>query len=65
MVKQRWERAFELTSIGIVIFVGFVSIFYSWIDSIFGGRVNVYLLTVTAALATFLVVYIIYVFDKK
>ncbi|MCL4400909.1 hypothetical protein M1316_02975 [Candidatus Parvarchaeota archaeon] len=65
MAMQKWERAFELGTVGVVLFIGLVSMFYSWIDSAFGGKVNIYLLTATAAIATALIVYIIYRFDKN
>ncbi len=64
MTKQKWERAIELTIIGVVIFVGLVSVLYSWIDSAFGGNVNVYVLTAVAAVLTFFIVYAIKIFDK-
>ena len=64
MASQKWERAIELTIVGIVLFVGLVSILYSWIDSAFGGNINIYLLTTISAAVTFLIVYAISAFDK-
>ncbi len=64
MARQKWERVIELTIVGIVLFVGLVSILYSWIDSAFGGNVNIYLLTAISVAVTFLIVYAISVFDK-
>ncbi len=63
--KQRWERAFELTTVGVVLFIGLVSLFYSWIDSAFHTIVNIYLLTATAAVASFAIVYVISIFSGK
>lgn len=53
-----------MSVIGIVLFIGIVSIFYSYIDSAFNVNVNVYLLTAAAGAATALIVYLIKVFDK-
>jgi uncharacterized membrane protein (DUF485 family) len=64
MQKQRWERIFELSVIGLVIFIGMVSLLYSWIDSIFGGNVNVYVLTAVGILVSFGIVYAITWFDR-
>ena len=65
MEKQGWERVFELTTIGVVLFIGLVSLFYSWIDSAFHVIVNIYLLTATAVVASFAIVYVIGTFSRK
>ncbi len=65
MAQQEWERIIELIVIGIVVFIGFVSLFYSWIDSAFGITVNIFALTAIAIAASFLVVYSIHVFDPR
>ena len=62
--KQRWERAFELSSLGVIFFIGFVSLLYSWIDSAFGVKVNIILLTAAGIAVSFSLVYAIYLFDK-
>jgi hypothetical protein len=64
MPKYKWERIFELSVIGAVIFIGLVSLFYSWIDEAFNVNVNFYLLTAVAVVATFLIVYLINILDK-
>ncbi len=64
MTMQKWERVIELSIIGVVLFIGLVSILYSWIDGAIGGIVNVYVLTAIAAVLSFLIVYAIKVFDK-
>ncbi|MCL5009564.1 MAG: hypothetical protein M1433_01090 [Candidatus Parvarchaeota archaeon] len=65
MKRQRWEKAIEYALIGIIVFIGFVSLLYSWIDSAFGINVNVYLLAALAVVVSFLVVYIIRMFDER
>ena len=62
--KQGWEKIIEELIIGIVLFIGLVSLLYSWIDSVFGVIVGIPMLTFLGILASFLVVYAIRVFDK-
>ena len=62
--KQPWEKIIEEVIIGIVLFIGLVSLLYSWIDSVFGVIVGIPMLTFLGILASFLVVYAIRVFDK-
>ena len=62
--KQGWEKIIEEVIIGIVLFIGLVSLLYSWIDSVFGVIVGIPILTFLGILASFLVVYAIRVFDK-
>ncbi len=64
MKKQRWEKYVEYSIIGTVLFLGLVSLLYSWIDSAFNVKVNVYLLTAAGIAVTALIVYVINVFDK-
>ncbi|MCL5016828.1 MAG: hypothetical protein M1441_01655 [Candidatus Parvarchaeota archaeon] len=65
MAKQKWEKIIELVIIGIVVYIGFVSIFYSWIDTAFGITVNIVVLSVVALAASFMVVYAIKIFDRQ
>ncbi len=65
MAKQKWEKIIELVIIGIVVYIGFVSIFYSWIDTAFGITVNIVVLSVIALAASFMVVYAIKIFDRR
>ena len=65
MAKQKWEKIIELVIIGIVVYIGFVSIFYSWIDTAFGITVNIVVLSVIALAASFMVVYAIKIFDRQ
>jgi divalent metal cation (Fe/Co/Zn/Cd) transporter len=65
MAKQKWEKIIELVIIGIVVYIGFVSIFYSWIDTAFGITVNIVVLSVVALVASFMVVYAIKIFDRQ
>jgi hypothetical protein len=62
--KAGWERIIEEVIIGIVLFIGLVSLLYSWIDSLFGVIVGIPVLTFLGILASFIVVYAIRVFDK-
>ncbi|EFD92494.1 MAG: hypothetical protein CSMARM5_0046 [Candidatus Parvarchaeum acidophilus ARMAN-5_'5-way FS'] len=62
--KQNWEKIIEEVIIGIVLFIGLVSLLYSWIDSLFGVIVGIPILTFLGVLVSFLVVYMIRVFDK-
>ena len=62
--KQGWEKIIEEVIVGMVLFIGLVSLLYSWIDSIFGVIVGISILTFLGILAAFLVVYAIRVFDK-
>jgi uncharacterized YccA/Bax inhibitor family protein len=62
--KQGWEKIIEEVIVGMVLFIGLVSLLYSWIDSIFGVIVGIPILTFLGILAAFLVVYAIRVFDK-
>ncbi|MCL4398376.1 MAG: hypothetical protein M1322_01050 [Candidatus Parvarchaeota archaeon] len=62
--KQSWEKVVEEAIVGIVLFIGLVSLLYSWVDSIFGVIVGIPMLTFLGVLASFLVVYAIRVFDK-
>ncbi len=62
--KQAWEKIIEELIVGIVLFIGLVSLLYSWIDSVFGVIVGIPVLTFLGILASFLVVYAIRVFDK-
>ncbi len=62
--KQAWEKIIEELIVGIVLFIGLVSLLYSWIDSVFGVIVGIPILTFLGILASFLVVYAIRVFDK-
>jgi len=62
--KQGWEKIIEEVIIGIVLFIGLVSLLYSWIDSVFGVIVGIPILTFLGILASFLIVYAIRVFDK-
>ncbi len=63
--KQRWEDIIEFIVIGAVVFIGFVSLFYSWIDSAFNVKVNIILLTAMGLIASFLFVYAIKVFRDQ
>ncbi len=62
--KAGWEKIIEEVIIGAVLFIGLVSLLYSWIDSVFGVIVGIPILTFLGILASFLVVYAIKVFDK-
>jgi uncharacterized YccA/Bax inhibitor family protein len=62
--KRGWEKIIEEVIVGMVLFIGLVSLLYSWIDSIFGVIVGIPILTFMGILAAFLVVYAIRVFDK-
>ncbi|MCL4372939.1 hypothetical protein M1384_02620 [Candidatus Parvarchaeota archaeon] len=62
--KQPWEKIIEELIVGIVLFIGLVSLLYSWIDSVFGVIVGIPMLTFLGILASFLVVYAIRVLDK-
>ena len=62
--KQGWEKVVEEVIVGIVLFIGLVSLLYSWIDSVFGVIVGIPMLTFLGILASFLVVYAIRVSDK-
>ena len=62
--KRGWEKIIEEVIVGMVLFIGLVSLLYSWIDSIFGVIVGIPILTFLGILAAFLVVYAIRVFDK-
>ncbi len=62
--KAGWERIIEEVIIGIVLFIGLVSLLYSWIDSLFGVIVGIPVLTFLGILASFIVVYAIRVVDK-
>ena len=62
--KQAWEKIVEEVIVGIVLFIGLVSLLYSWVDSVFGVIVGIPMLTFLGILASFLVVYAIRVFDK-
>ncbi|EEZ92659.1 MAG: hypothetical protein BJBARM4_0757 [Candidatus Parvarchaeum acidiphilum ARMAN-4] len=62
--KQAWEKIIEEVIVGIVLFIGLVSLLYSWIDSLFGVIVGIPILTFLGILASFIVVYAIRVFDK-
>ena len=62
--KQAWEKIIEELIVGIVLFIGLVSLLYSWIDSLFGVIVGIPILTFLGILASFIVVYAIRVFDK-
>ncbi len=62
--KDSWERIIEEVIVGIVLFIGLVSLLYSWIDSLFGVIVGIPILTFLGVLAAFLVVYAIRIFDK-
>ena len=63
--KFRYENVIELAVVGVIVFIGFVSLFYSWIDSFFGVKVNIILLTVIGLVAAFLFVYVIKVFRDE
>ncbi|MCW1299535.1 MAG: hypothetical protein QXD02_04415, partial [Candidatus Parvarchaeum sp.] len=54
--KQGWEKVVEEVIVGIVLFIGLVSLLYSWIDSVFGVIVGIPMLTFLGILASFLVV---------
>ncbi len=60
---NRFEKYFEMTIIGIVFYIGLVSLFYSWIDSAFNININVYVLTIIALIATLILVYLIDKFE--
>jgi uncharacterized YccA/Bax inhibitor family protein len=62
--KQEWERIIEEVIVGIVLFIGLVSLLYSWVDTVFGVIVGIPMLTFLGILASFLVVYAIRIFDK-
>lgn len=62
--KAGWEKIVEEVIVGVVLFIGLVSLLYSWIDSVFGVIVGIPMLTFLGILASFLVVYAIRVFDK-
>ena len=62
--KAGWEKMVEEVIVGVVLFIGLVSLLYSWIDSVFGVIVGIPMLTFLGILASFLVVYAIRVFDK-
>ena len=51
--------------IGIIVFIGFVSLFYSWIDSAFGINANVYMLTGMAAVVAAAVVYVVNYYEEE
>ncbi len=62
-MEKKWEKYIMLVVIGIVIFIGFVSLLYSWIDSVYKINVNPYVLTVIAFIITFGIVFAINHFD--
>ncbi len=62
--KEAWEKIIEEVIVGIVLFIGLVSLLYSWIDSLFGVIVGIPILTFLGLLASFIVVYAIRTFDK-
>jgi hypothetical protein len=62
---QKWEKAIEYVLIGVIVFIGFVSLFYSWIDSAFNIIVNIYLLTGLAIAVSLAVVLIVMAFDER
>jgi uncharacterized YccA/Bax inhibitor family protein len=62
--KQEWERIIEEVIVGIVLFIGLVSLLYSWVDTVFGVIVGIPMLTFLGILASFLIVYAIRIFDK-
>ncbi len=65
MKMQKWEKAIEYVLIGVIVFIGFVSLFYSWIDSAFNIIVNIYLLTGLAIAVSLAVVLIVMAFDER
>ncbi len=65
MKMQKWEKAIEYVLIGVIVFIGFVSLFYSWIDSAFNIIVNIYLLTGLAVAVSLAVVLIVMAFDER
>ena len=62
--KQNWEKTIEEVIVGVVFFIGLVSLLYSWIDSAFGVIVGIPMLTFLGIVASFLIIYAIRVFDK-
>lgn len=64
MNKQAFEGYFERSIIGVVLFIGFVSLFYSWIDSVLNININVYLLALIAVVVVAAILYLISVFDR-
>ncbi len=65
MKEDTLEKYFERSIIGAVFFIGFVSLFYDWIDSMLNINVNVYVLTLVAIVVTAAILYLISVFDKE
>lgn len=66
MKMQRWEKAIEYITIGVILFIGVVSLLYSWIDSAFNINIgNIYLLAALAAVISFIIVYLIRMFDNR
>ncbi len=63
--KEKWEEIIELAVIGTVVFIGFVSLFYSWIDSVFNVEVGIVILTIIGLVASFLFVYVIKIFRDE
>jgi hypothetical protein len=62
---QNWEKWILMAVIGIIVFIGFVSLFYSWIDSAFGINANVYMLTGMAAIVAAAVVYVVNYYEEE
>lgn len=63
MKTSNFERYFEMAVVGVVFFIGFVSLFYSWIDSLFNININAYILTLIALAVTVFIVYLINKFE--
>ncbi len=65
MKKHNFERMIERTMIGFAFFLGFVAVFYSWIDSALGINVSPYTLTAIGIVIAAFIVYLMYRFDKE
>ncbi|MCW1294159.1 MAG: hypothetical protein OH316_00970 [Candidatus Parvarchaeota archaeon] len=65
MKRHNYEKMVERGAIGFAFFLGFVSLFYSWIDSVAGINVNPYILTAIGIVIAGFIVYLMYRFDRE
>lgn len=65
MKRHNYEKMVERGAIGSAFFLGFVSVFYSWIDSATGANVSPYVLTVIGLVIAVFIVYLMYRFDRE
>ncbi|MGC8516413.1 MAG: hypothetical protein ACP5MT_00760 [Candidatus Acidifodinimicrobium sp.] len=65
MKRHNFEKIVERSMIGFAFFLGFVSVFYSWIDSKLGINVSPYILTAIGIVIAVFIVYLMYRFDRE